>query len=110
MDADQSGEVIAEKGQLRSYLLEFKPGKNGRAESTLEASMTFDHPGVGVIFSEDRLINSDDLIGAGGEQANESITKGQVLLSDDGRTVNLVLTDVDSKPVSGKVRVLVALN
>jgi len=105
-----AGEILSEKGQLRSYLLELKPGENTVTESTLEASMTFDHPVVGVIFTEDRLTNSDDLLGAGSEKVNESIAKGQVLLSDDGRTVNLVLTDVDSKSVSGTVRVLVALN
>ena len=110
MDANQAGEVLVENGRLRSYLLELKPGENGNSESTLEASMTFDHPVVGVIFSENRLMNSDELLGGSSDQLNESIVDGKVLLSDDGRTVNLVLPSEGSKPVSGMVRVLVALN
>ncbi len=108
--AKQEGEVLAEKGELRSYLLELKPGGSGGAESTLEASMTFDHPVVGVIFSEDRLVNSNGLLGANSEVENESMGQGRVLLSDDGRTVNLVLSNQGDKPISGMVRVLVALN
>ncbi len=110
MNGSKNGEVLTEKGHLRSYLLEFKPGKDGKLESTLEASMTFDHPVVGVIFSEDRLVNSADLLGRSGEPNNESMASGQLLLSDDGRTVNLLLTSEGNRPVSGTVRVLVALN
>lgn len=110
MGANQAGEILAEKGRLRSYLLELKPGdEHGASESTLEASMTFDHPVVGVIFSEGRLVDSDELLGSG-DSLNGTVVEGQVLLSDDGRTVNLLLSNVGSKPVSGMVRVLVALN
>ncbi|NOY00959.1 MAG: hypothetical protein GXP30_14715 [Verrucomicrobia bacterium] len=108
--ANQKGEVLAERGELRSYLLELKPGGKGSAESTLEASMTFDHPVVGVIFSEGRLVNSNGLLGANSEVENEPMGQGRVLLSDDGRTVNLVLSTLGDKPLTGMVRVLVALN
>jgi len=115
MNANHGGEILSEKGHLRSYLLELKPGEKGTTESTLEASMTFDHPVVGVIFSEDRLINSNELLGSGSTMhsiwyTGEAGVEGQVLLSDDGRTVNLVLSSEGSRPVSGMVRVLVALN
>lgn len=125
MDAMHGGEVLAEKGQLRSYLLELKPGAHsdgdGGVASSLEASMTFDHPIVGMIFSEDRLRDSDELLGGAsgrdlggsagtGGLVNDTAAEGQVLLSDDGRTVNLVLPNKGSKPSSGTVRVLVALN
>ncbi|MCF6313317.1 MAG: hypothetical protein L3J39_12790 [Verrucomicrobiales bacterium] len=110
MNNKKAGEMLSEKGKLRSYLLEFKPGKDGKLESTLEASMTFDHPVVGVIFSEDRLVNSEQLLGGAREQVVGSMGQGQLLLSDDGRTVNLLLSSVEGRPVSGTVRVLVALN
>ncbi len=110
LDANQAGEVLSEKGRLRSYLLELKPGENASPASTLEASMTFDYPVVGLIFSDDRLLDSNELLGGGNELLNKSIAKGQVLLSDDGRTVNLLLPNEGSHLALGSVRVLVALN
>ncbi len=125
MDAMHGGEVLAEKGQLRSYLLELKPSVDGEGDggvvASLEASMTFDHPIVGMIFTEDRLRDSDELLGrenarnpgvaiGTGGLVNDTAIEGQVLLSDDGHTVNLVLPNRGNKPNLGTVRVLVALN
>ncbi len=84
-----------------------------------EASVTFDHEIVGVIFSSDRLEQSDSLVGQhldltggqigqlrgldGGEQDGD-----QILLSDDRHTLNVRLKS-GGDDLLDHVRVIVAL-
>ena len=105
-EADGSGSregmVIQPEGELRSYLLQRWSSKS--SDSKLEASVTFSEPVVGVIFSSDKLDQTDKLVGAdlaaledilhqGGEPRRGLDEKGedQILLSADGRTLNVVL-------------------
>ncbi len=118
------GIEILPEGELRSYLLQrWAPQRKG---TTLEASVTFSEPVVGVIFSSDKLARSDEMVGAdlraietamneagsvdaagaqGGERqmlsraSSRGLDRGdgggsekdQILLSADGRTLNVVL-------------------
>ncbi len=116
-DDETQGEalVAANGNEMRSYLLQLSPGE--WADSTdgepMEASLTFDHPVVGVIYSSERLWESDDTVGAsthhlaGTEGRGLDAMGDQILLSEDRRTLNLRLlsgqTEID------QVRVLVAL-
>lgn len=103
--------------QLRSFLLEWDAatGTLTKDGEPVEASVTFDHEIVGVIYSPERLADSDDLVGAAGDgllAARGQSAPGagdQILLSDDRRTVNLKLSG-DGGDRLDHVRVLVALN
>ncbi len=109
------GRSLNAEGDLRSYLLQLRPSE-GAGDEGIEASLTFDHPVVGVIYSSDRLENSDLSVGSSirdvggdfGRVRGLDSESDELLLSDDGRTLNLKLrggsTELD------QVRVLVALN
>ena len=116
-EADSQGIEIQPKGELRSYLLQrWAPKRDGE---TLQASVTFADPVVGVIFSEDKLKRSDEMVGADLHAINEALTEGQgrgidklggedkILLSDDGRTLNVVLHG-GNEDVLDHIRVLVS--
>ncbi len=116
-DADRKGIEIQPKGQLRSYLLQrWAPKRDGE---TLHASVTFADPVVGVIFSEDKLKRSDEMVGANLHAINAALIEGQgrgidelggedkILLSDDGRTLNVVLHGGNAD-VLDHIRVLVS--
>lgn len=102
--------------ELRSYLLQWDAatGQLTKDGEPVEASVTFDHEIVGVIYSPGRLADSDELVGApGGVVAARGMESGagsedQILLSDDRRTVNLKLNGNGER--LDHVRVLVALN
>lgn len=109
------GESLAHQGELRSYLLQMTPSDRKDAEGDgLETSLTFDHPIVGVIFSQDRLEGSDATIGASFSQEEGWVGRGlssgedEILLSEDRRTINLRLRG--NGEGLERVRVLVALN
>lgn len=109
------GQALQASGDLRSYLLQLWPTEGVDGEE-VEASLTFDHPVVGVIFSSDRLKDSDLSVGTAITQVGEdfNLARGldsgsdQLLLSDDRRTLNLKLRGGDLQV--DQVRVLVALN
>ncbi len=105
------GRAIEAEGELRSYLLQAAPS----GESNVEASLTFEHKVVGVIYSAKRLEGSDQSVGSlirdtGGDF---SMVRGldfgsdELLLSDDGQTLNLRLQPGENG--LDQVRVLVAL-
>ncbi len=112
------GQSLQAKGDLRSYLLQLWPSDGNGADHNgeVEASLTFDHPVVGVIYSSDRLTGSDASVGSSLSHVGETFNAGrgldsgndQILLSEDRRTLNLKLkggvAEVD------QIRVLVALN
>ncbi|MDF1754254.1 MAG: hypothetical protein P1U89_15825 [Verrucomicrobiales bacterium] len=113
-DSKTEGRALASNGEeMRSYLLQLWKNEDQPEDEEIEASMTFDHPVVGVIFSSERLWESDRMVGASTQHLAENSNRGldsigdQILLSEDGRTLNLKLksnaTDID------QVRVLVAL-
>ena len=116
-EAESKGRSIgAVEGEaMRSYLVELGPspaGSHGKDE--VEASLTFDHPVVGVIFSSDRLWQSDEALGVGvTDHIADASKRGldnlddKILLSEDGRTLNLRLKGSDRDV--DQVRVLVAL-
>lgn len=109
------GQSLQARGELRSYLLQLWPTEGGD-EKEIEASLTFDHPVVGIIYSSNRLANSDRSVGTSithvGEEFNEKrgldLGSDQILLSNDRRTLNLKLHGEDLEV--DQVRVLVALN
>jgi hypothetical protein len=93
-------------------LLQLNPSEGPEADEEVETSLTFDHPVVGVIFSSDRLENSDAAVGsafpeAGGRRGLDS-GEGEILLSEDRRTLNLRFHGGGGH--AEQVRVLVALN
>lgn len=105
------GESLAAGGELRSYLLQV-PASGGSEE--LETSLTFDHPVVGVIFSSDRLDESDASVGAelrdedsGSTRRGMESGEDEILLSEDRRTLNLRLKGGGDHPE--QMRILVAL-
>mgnify|MGYP003633173842 CR=1 FL=1 len=108
------GESLQVDGNLRSYLLQVIPDE-GSGDKSIEASLTFDHPVVGVIYSADRLDSSDFSVGSsirdpGGEFSRVrglDSESDEILLSDDGRTLNLRLHGKSSEV--DQIRVLVAL-
>jgi len=108
------GDSLRAEGELRSYLLQVWPGEENSSDE-VEASLTFDHPVVGLIFSSDRLAGSDHSVGTAMEadDADFNRTRGLdsgndlLLLSDDRRTLNLKLRG-GARQVD-QVRVLVAL-
>ena len=109
------GQSLQARGELRSYLLQLWPSEGSNGEE-VEASLTFDHPVVGVIYSSDRLADSDQSVGTSithvGEEFNSvrGLDSGsdQILLSDDRRTINLKLNGGELEV--DQIRVLVALN
>jgi hypothetical protein len=110
------GKSLAANGQeMRSYLLQMWPDHEaGKKAGAIEASMTFDHPVVGVIFTSDRLWESDQIVRAATGHLVDHQNRGldssnnQILLSEDGRTLNLKLQSGQTE--INQVRVLVALN
>lgn len=106
------GEALQASGELRSYLLQLTPSDGTGAKEDVETSLTFDHPVVGVIFSSDRLENSDAAVGSSLPAAQErrglDSGEGEILLSDDRRTLNLRFHGGSEH--AEQVRVLVALN
>lgn len=109
------GQQLQAKGELRSYLLQLWPSA-GSGDGEVETSLTFDHPVVGVIFSSDRLDNSDSSVGSAMVQIDgaESVSRGmdsgsdEILLSQDRRTLNFRIKGGGNQ--MEQVRVLVALN
>ena len=109
------GQALQASGELRSYLLQLWPSEGSDGEE-VEASLTFDHPIVGVIYSSDRLAESDHSVGTSITHVGEEFNSGrgldsgsdQILLSDDRRTINLKLNGGDLEV--DQIRVLVALN
>ncbi len=109
------GQALQARGDLRSYLLQLWP-TNGVKGEEVEASLTFDHEVVGVIYSSDRLTNSDVSVGTSIPHVGEEFNKGrgldlgrdEILLSDDRRTLNLKLKGGELEV--DQIRVLVALN
>lgn len=106
------GEALEASGELRSYLLQLTPSEGPEADEEVETSLTFDHPVVGVIFSSDRLENSDAAVGSAfpevvGRRGLDS-GEGEILLSEDRRTLNLRFHGGGGH--AEQVRVLVALN
>lgn len=112
---ENPGQALQARGELRSYLLQLWP-TNGVEGEEVEASLTFDHEVVGLIYSSDRLTNSDGSVGTSLAHVGAEFNRGrgldlgsdEILLSDDRRTLNLKLKggafEVD------QIRVLVALN
>ncbi|MDF1816158.1 MAG: hypothetical protein P1V20_28415 [Verrucomicrobiales bacterium] len=111
-EANEGRSLDSDSGEMRSYLLQLWSSEENEKE--IEASMTFDHPVVGVIFSSERLWESDQMVGAStvhlaeaaGNRGLDSLGD-QILLSEDGRTLNLKLKGNESE--IDQVRVLVAL-
>lgn len=106
------GQALVAKGELRSYLLQLTPAEKTATGEVVETSLTFDHPVVGVIFSSDRLENSDATVGAAFaelESPRRGLDSGsdEILLSEDRRTLNLRFHGDGSE--AEQVRVLVAL-
>lgn len=107
------GRKVTPNEDMRSYLVQLWPENDD--EKPVEASLTFDHPVVGVIISSDRLWESDNVVGATSkhvllEQESRGLDPAEdeaVLLSEDGRTLNLKLKSGESK--IDQIRVLVAL-
>lgn len=116
-----TGQALEEAGELRSYLLQLWPEGSEKDDDALEASVTFAHEVVGVIYSSERLEQSDAIVGnAGFASMDASVSAGRgldasgedgdaILLSDDRRTVNLKLQSGSDKDQLDHVRVLVAL-
>ena len=106
------GEALEARGELRSYLLQLTPSDGAEADEGVETSLTFDHPVVGVIFSSDRLENSDAAVGSafpdGMEPRGLDAGQGEILLSEDRRTLNLRFHGGSEH--AEQVRVLVALH
>ncbi len=108
------GASLAPDSELRSYLLQV-PSKerSGRDNGERETSLTFDHPIVGIIFSQDRLESSDAVVGATSIREQGLIGRGltsgedEILLSEDRRTINLRLRG--DGEMAEQVRVIVAL-
>ena len=106
-----SGKAIETKGELRSYLLQVGPSN----DKSVEASLTFEHEVVGVIFSSDRLESSDQSVGSSMRDLGGDFSRvrgldygsDELLLSDDGRTLNLRLQSGGQQ--LDQVRVLVAV-
>jgi hypothetical protein len=106
------GEALEASGELRSYLVQLTPTEKEGVEEEVETSLTFDHPVVGVIFSSDRLENSDATVGSAAPEVKENrgLDSGEdeILLSEDRRTLNLRFHGGSER--AEQVRVLVALN
>jgi hypothetical protein len=112
------GQMLQASGDLRSYLLELWPNAEATTDGEeVEASITFDHPVVGIIFSSDRLASSDDYVGRSRDRKtailddrglSENEDDDTILLSSDRRTLNLRLRGGVAE--LDQIRVLVALN
>ncbi len=107
-----SGESVAVADVMRSYLLQLWADAEGTG-GKVEATVTFDHPVVGVIFRSERLWESDRIVGVSPDHLAAHHDRGldgagdQILLSEDGRTLSLRLEGEPSE--IDQVRVLVAL-
>lgn len=109
------GQALQARGDLRSYLLQLWPGLGIEGEE-VEASLTFDHEVVGLIYSPDRLKNSDLPVGSAITDPGEGFHQlrgldpgsDEILLSEDRRTLNLKFRGGDLDV--SQIRVLVALN
>lgn len=116
MAQPNAGESLRSEGELRSYLLQLTPSDERTEAGSVETSLTFDHPVVGVIFSSDRLESSDATVGssfaadheAGGAARGLDSGEDEILLSQDRRTLNLRFKGGSER--AEQVRVLVALN
>lgn len=112
---ENDGQNLQASGDLRSYLLQLWPTGDNAGEE-VEASLTFDHPVVGIIYTSDRLGKSDGSVGSSithvGEEFNSErgldLGNDLILLSEDRKTLNLRLRG-DASQID-QVRVLVALN
>lgn len=110
------GQMLQASGDLRSYLLELWPNAEATTDGEeVEASITFDHPVVGIIFSSDRLASSDDYVGHSRDRKTAILNDrgpdeddDSILLSSDRRTLNLRLRGGVAE--LDQIRVLVALN
>lgn len=106
------GQALEASGELRSYLLQLTPTDGKEADGSVETSLTFDHPVVGVIFSSERLESSDATVGSAVSVVKEKrgLDSGEdeILLSEDRRTLNLRFHGGSER--AEQVRVLVALN
>lgn len=117
--AGGSRQLASGNRELRSYLLQLVPNESDA--DALEASVTFDHEIVGIIYSPDKLAESDSVVGSGisdgemlamqgrGLDSGDGASGDEILLSDDRRTVNLKLRG-GAEDRLDHVRVLVALN
>lgn len=111
-----SGQSLQANGKLTSYLLQLWPEGQSSQDNgeEVEASLTFDQPVVGLIFSSERLASSDAEVGTSishigvEEISGRGLDSGNdwILLSEDRRTVNLRLKG--GKAQLDQVRVLVA--
>ena len=120
IEKNNPGQALQAKGKLRSYLLQLWPGATVQTTgegNEVEASLTFDHPIVGLIFTSDRLAASDALVGTSISHIGvEDLTKNRgldsgsdsIVLSEDRRTISLSLKG--GLKELDHVRVLVALN
>ncbi len=111
---ENAGEELQSESELRSYLVQLWPSQVRENVGPVEASITFDHPVVGVIYSSDRLEKSDSVVGTHMGDHNSSargLDSGddEILLSDDRRTMNVRLKNGNVDDLD-HIRVLVALN
>lgn len=108
------GQSLQAGSELKSYLLQTWATNGNEEEDEVEASVTFDQPVVGVIYSSDRLASSDRSVGTSITHGGEDFARGrgldsgidEILLSDDRRTLNLKLRGKDLEV--DQVRVIVA--
>lgn len=112
---ENPGESLEAHGPMRSYLLQLTPSEADDSSDEVETSLTFAHPVVGVIFSSDRLENSDAAVGTSVAVGTDGMIgrgldsgEDEILLSEDRRTLNLRFRGGEGK--AEQVRVLVALN
>ena len=109
-----TGEALHSEGELRSYLVQLWPSQVRENTELVEATITFDHPVVGVIYSSDRLEQSDSIVGTHVGTHNHAgrgmdVGDDEILLSDDRRTMNVKLKNSGADELD-HIRVLVALN
>ncbi|MEO0415161.1 MAG: hypothetical protein AAF226_09450 [Verrucomicrobiota bacterium] len=114
LKAEQRAHLVAANTPMSSYLLHVSADESDAGES-VEASLTFDQPVIGVIFSSDKLEGSDPYVGvtpgsfakasASGSRGLDAQDDDQVLLSEDGKTLNL---RISAQNEIDQIRVLVA--
>ena len=116
---DGAGRMLKpEDREFRSYLVRLRSDGSLDPDDAVEASLTFDHDVVGIIYSPERLAESDSLVGmvvdqdAGVSFRNQGLDSvlesDQIVLSDDRRTLDLRLKG-DGEHSLDHVRILVAL-
>ncbi len=118
--AQQQHSPTLPRGELRSYLVQLWP--QGASKEKMEASLTFSHEVVGVIYSSDRLATTDSVVGAqtgglpqGGSDHHQrgldlsgEAGDDEIVLSQDRRTVNVKLHSGGTDQMD-QVRILVAV-